>query len=79
MARQRKFLLFPVCLSVKALAQAMQVSPARINRAVRLEGLPLHVLGPRSKRILIEDAVKWVRAHPRELRNLKKGADNGSA
>ena len=60
--RVRSFLLFPVALSPNSLATVLQIDRRRIDHAIKYEGLTLYRKG-KARRILIEDAVKWVRQY----------------
>jgi hypothetical protein len=52
--------LFPIALSATALARALQIRPEKVLEAVRVGDLPCYAHAT-AKRVLIEDAVRWVR------------------
>lgn len=60
MAYHPKHLIFPTALSASALARSLGVRPAKVHAAVRAGELPVYVHG-KARRILIEDAIRWVR------------------
>jgi hypothetical protein len=56
--------LYPVALSATSLARALQIRPEKVLAAIRDGDLPAYQLGV-SRRVLIDDAVKWVRTWKR--------------
>lgn len=60
MATPRVKRLFPVALSISALAESLGIDRRHIDRAVRDGTLPQYQIGV-AKKILVEDAVRWVR------------------
>jgi excisionase family DNA binding protein len=52
--------VFPIMLSISELATALSVTRREIYEANRMGLLPIYKKGAR-RRVLIEDAVKWVK------------------
>jgi excisionase family DNA binding protein len=52
--------MFPVALSPEALADALGIHPRRVRAAIKAGELAVYQLGAK-RRILVADAVEWVR------------------
>jgi hypothetical protein len=61
---QPKKNLFPIALSATALARALQIRPEKVLGAIRDLELPAYQNG-KARRVLVVDAVAWVRTWKR--------------